>query len=94
MPTYAYPVYELVAELILLGILWLLRDWLRVRPGLTFLLSAIGYAIIRFGLTYYRQETVIIWGLQEAQVIALVTGLLAAVLIVWRFSVARWRFAT
>ena len=53
-----------------------------------------GYAIIRFGLTYFRQETVIIWGLQEAQVIALVTGLLAAVLIVWRFSVARWRFAT
>ena len=45
MPTYAYPVYELVAELILLGVLWLLRDWLRVRPGLTFLLSAIGYAI-------------------------------------------------
>jgi phosphatidylglycerol:prolipoprotein diacylglycerol transferase len=94
VPTYAYPVYELVAELILLGVLWLLRDWLRVRPGLTFLLSAIGYAVIRFVLTYYRQETVIIWGLQEAQVIALVTGLLAAVLIVWRFSIARWRFAT
>ena len=34
VPTYAYPVYELVAEVILLGILWLLRDWLRVRPGL------------------------------------------------------------
>jgi phosphatidylglycerol:prolipoprotein diacylglycerol transferase len=94
VPTYAYPLYEIVAALVLLGILWLLRDGLRERPGLTFLLSAVGYAIIRFGLTFYRQETVIVWGLQEAQVIALVTGLLAAVLIVWRFSITRWRFAT
>ena len=55
-----------------------------MRSGLTFLLSAVGYAIIRFGLTYYRQETVIIWGLQEAQVIALATAVLVlAAWIIW-----------
>jgi phosphatidylglycerol:prolipoprotein diacylglycerol transferase len=94
VPTYAYPLYEIVAELVLLGILWLLRDWLRQRPGMTFLLAAIGYAAIRFSLTFFRQETVVLWGLQEAQVIAVVTGLLALGVMLWRMSLMRWRFAT
>lgn len=86
VPTYAYPLYEIVAGVVLLGILWLLRDWLRERPGLTFLIGAVGYAIIRFGLTFYRQETIIVWGLQEAQVIALVTAVVAIGVGIWRFS--------
>ena len=45
---------------------------------------AIGYAVIRFGLTFYRQEVVLLWGLQEAQVIALVTGALALAVLLWR----------
>src|SRR6266851_10324005 len=44
----------------------------------------IGYAIIRFGLTYYRQEVVVLWGLQEAQVIAVITGLVALGFLIWR----------
>jgi phosphatidylglycerol:prolipoprotein diacylglycerol transferase len=86
VPTYAYPLYEIVAVVALLGILWLLRDWLRERPGMTFLIASVGYAIIRFGLTFYRQETVIIWGLQEAQVIALVTAAVAIGVGIWRFA--------
>jgi phosphatidylglycerol:prolipoprotein diacylglycerol transferase len=92
VPTYAYPAYEILAVAVLLGILWLVHK--RVRPGVTFLIAAIGYAIIRFGLTFLRQETVIIWGLQEAQVIALVTGIAALAVLVWRVSVPRWRWAT
>jgi phosphatidylglycerol:prolipoprotein diacylglycerol transferase len=91
--TYAYPAYEIVAELVLLAILWLLRDRFRARPGLAFLVAAMGYALIRFGLTFLRQETIVAWGLQEAQVIALVTGVLALGVLVWRMSTARWRFA-
>jgi phosphatidylglycerol---prolipoprotein diacylglyceryl transferase len=94
VPTYAYPVYELVAEVALLGVLWLLRDWLAQRPGMTFLLAAVGYAIIRFGLTFFRQETIVVWGLQEAHVIALITGVLALGVMLWRMSALRWRFAT
>jgi uncharacterized membrane-anchored protein YhcB (DUF1043 family) len=45
---------------------------------------AVGYAIIRFGLTYYRQEAIVAYGLQEAQVIALVTGVLALGVLIWR----------
>jgi phosphatidylglycerol:prolipoprotein diacylglycerol transferase len=94
VPTYAYPAYEIVGELLLLAVLWLFRDRFRDRPGLAFLVAAMGYALIRFSLTYLRQETVIVWGLQEAQVIALVTGIAALGVLLWRMSLARWRFAT
>jgi phosphatidylglycerol:prolipoprotein diacylglycerol transferase len=84
VPTYAYPFYEIAAEALLLVALWLFRDRLRQRPGLTFLVGAIGYAIIRFALTFYRQERLVLWSLQEAQVIALVTGMVAFGFLVWR----------
>jgi phosphatidylglycerol:prolipoprotein diacylglycerol transferase len=93
VPTYAYPAYEIAAEILLLAILWLLRDRFKTRPGLAFLVAAVGYALIRFGLTFLRQETIVLWGLQEAQVIALITGVLALGVLVWRMSAARWRFA-
>ena len=64
--------------------MWLFRDRLRQRPGLTFLVGSIGYGIIRFGLTYYRQEVVVLWGLQEAQVIAVITTLIALGFLTWR----------
>jgi phosphatidylglycerol:prolipoprotein diacylglycerol transferase len=91
VPTYAYPIYEIAAEVLLLAGLWIFRDRLRNRPGLTFLVGTIGYGVIRFGLTFLRQEPIVLIGLQEAQVIALVTGLLAAGLLAWRYSGFRGR---
>ena len=73
-----------VFYLVLLGVLWMFRAQLRERPGLGFLIAALGYAAIRFVLTFLRQETVIVLGLQEAQVIAVLTGLLALGLLAWR----------
>jgi hypothetical protein len=61
-------------------------------PGLRFLCSALGYAAIRFGLTFLRQETVIVWGLQEAQVIALATALIMLPLLAQRLRLA-WAWA-
>jgi len=86
VPTYAYPVYEIGAGLLLLAILWLARDRLRQRAGAAFLVAAVGYALIRFVLTFLRQEPVIALGLQEAQVIALTTGLLAGGVLMWRLA--------
>jgi phosphatidylglycerol:prolipoprotein diacylglycerol transferase len=86
VPTYAYPVYEIGAEVVLLAILWLARDSLGERPGAAFLVAASGYAVIRFVLTYLRQEPVIALGLQEAQLIALATGLLAVGVLLWRLA--------
>ncbi len=89
VPTYAYPLYEIGGEVILLAILWMARGYLLARPGLTFLVGAIGYAAIRFGLTYFRQETIVVAGLQEAQVVALITGAIAALALIWRLRAAR-----
>jgi phosphatidylglycerol:prolipoprotein diacylglycerol transferase len=83
VPTHPYPLYEIVAELdVLLG-LWLGRR-LSLPPGTRFLLVALAYGAIRFGLTFFRQETLILWGLQEAQLIALATGLVALGVLLWR----------
>jgi phosphatidylglycerol---prolipoprotein diacylglyceryl transferase len=83
-PTYAYPLYEIGCEVVLLVGLWMFRDKFEKRPGLMFLVAAIGYAVIRFGLSYLRQEAIVVMGLQEAQVIAVITGGLALCLLVWR----------
>ena len=87
VPTHPYPVYEIVAELALLGIIYLLRDRF-TRTGQTFLFAAIGYAIIRFSLTYFRQETIIAFGLQQAQLVAIATGVIALILFVRRSTAA------
>jgi len=88
VPTYPYPLYEMGAVLVLLAVLWLGRDRIRGN-GTMFLVTTIGYAIIRFGLTAFRQETVIAFGLQEAQMIALITGLLALAGLAFRIARAR-----
>lgn len=76
VPTYPYPLYEMGAVLVLLALLWLGREKLGGN-GTAFLVMTIGYAVIRFGLTAFRQETIVALGLQEAQVIALLTGVAA-----------------
>lgn len=80
VPTHPYPLYEIVADLALLAILFLL--WRR-RPeeGVVFCVAAIGYALIRFSLSFVRQEAVLFAGLQEAQLTAIITAVIASVLL-------------
>lgn len=78
IPTHPYPVYEILWDLALLGVLLLLRRR-RLPGGLLFLTYVAGYALGRFGLTLVRQEAVWFLGLQEAQVIALAALALAVV---------------
>lgn len=85
VPTHPYPLYEIAAEVVLLALLWLAQRRLAT-PGTTFLLAAIGYAVIRFGLSFFRQEAVVLWGLQEAQLVALATGGLALGLLLVRWT--------
>lgn len=76
VPTHPYPLYEMIATTVLLGVMWASRRKLR-SPGDMFLAAAMGYAVIRFSLTFFRQEAVLFWGLQEAQVVAIATGAVA-----------------
>lgn len=90
VPTHPYPLYEIGAVAILLGILWLLRGR-ALRPGTTFLVMTFGYGVIRFLLSFVRQETVIVFGLQEAQLVALVTCAIAVAIVTGRLLMGRSR---
>lgn len=82
IPTHPYPVYEVMWNLGLLGLLLFLRK--RELPGgMLFLIYVAGYAIGRFTLTFVRQEAVWFWGLQEAQVVALVIFAMALAAVVY-----------
>lgn len=83
VPTHPYPLYEIVGVAIVLGLVWLAVRHGR-RPGTAFLLATVGYAALRFSLTFVRQEPIVALGLQEAQLVALLTGGVALVLLALR----------
>jgi phosphatidylglycerol:prolipoprotein diacylglycerol transferase len=71
VPTYPYPVYDAIINLAIFTIIWQLRK--RGLPnGVAFALFGALYAGSRFMISYMRQERVWFWGLQEAQVVAIV----------------------
>jgi phosphatidylglycerol:prolipoprotein diacylglycerol transferase len=81
-PTHPYPLYELLWNVLALGVLWRLRR--RPHPdGTVFLLFLLLYGLGRFVLGFVREETVLLVGLQQAQAIALLAVGLALPLL-WR----------
>ncbi|MBI2853701.1 MAG: prolipoprotein diacylglyceryl transferase [Chloroflexi bacterium] len=69
--THPYVVYEQIWNaLTLVGVLLLERR--TKAPGALFLIYVSAYAVGRLLLTSVRQEAVLFWGLQEAQVVSLV----------------------
>ena len=83
VPTHPYPLYEIAGVALVLGLVWLaVRRG--SRPGTTFLLATVGYAALRFSLTFVRQEPIVALGLQEAQLVALCTGAIALAILAAR----------
>jgi phosphatidylglycerol:prolipoprotein diacylglycerol transferase len=86
VPTYPYPLYDLLMNLAIFAVIWALRKR-AVPAGFLFTVFAALYAISRFAISFMRQERVWFWGLQEAQVIAgavLIAALIAFVLLLRR----------
>lgn len=87
LPTHPYPVYEMVWNAISLGAVLRLEHYFK-KDGLIFLLYLSLYSVGRFTLTFVREERVLFWGLQQAQVLAIATLIvsLATFIYVWRWT--------
>jgi phosphatidylglycerol:prolipoprotein diacylglycerol transferase len=66
--THPYPLYEIIWNMALLVILWRVGR-AHLPQGITLCLYGVGYALGRIALSFVRQETVVVWNLQQAQVI-------------------------
>lgn len=88
VPTHPYAVYELLFNLLLLSVIWRLRRMYK-SDGALFLTYVATQVTGRFFLTFFRGERIALWGLQQAQVVALVILPLVLLLLVWRLRPAR-----
>lgn len=82
VPTFPYPIFDVLLNLAVLAIIWRLAKR-QLPDGAIFAFFALLYALGRFPLSYMRQEKIWFWGLQEAQVIAAVAFIAAAIALVW-----------
>jgi phosphatidylglycerol:prolipoprotein diacylglycerol transferase len=87
-PLHPYPVYELLFDFAVLGLLWKLRGVYKA-DGMLFLTYVGVYAVGRFLLTFFRTEQIWFLGLQEAQVVALALLILTVPLLSWRMQSGR-----
>ena len=88
-PVHPATTYEMLADLVILGVvIWLARGPLRRRPGVPFFVFLVGYAVMRFFVTYLRVDSSItpVLGLRTPQLVSLlvVLGSIPVVLWLWR----------
>lgn len=72
VPTHPTPIYEQVWLLVVVVLLLLLMKRLMKVDGLAILSYAWLYSAGRFVISFYRENEIVFWGLNEAQVIGLV----------------------
>jgi phosphatidylglycerol:prolipoprotein diacylglycerol transferase len=82
LPTHPYPVYEMLWNGLVLLSIWRLQHLFKIE-GTLFLTTISLYSLGRFFLTFVRQENITLWGLQQAQVLALVILIVSLVLILY-----------
>jgi phosphatidylglycerol:prolipoprotein diacylglycerol transferase len=81
-------IYELICDLVLIGILFALRNRLKT-PGLLAVVYYLGYAISQFLVFFLRDsEPIVAFGLKQAQLTSAVVFILALALAVWRLRAA------
>ena len=83
-PTHLAVGYELVLDLLIFGFLfWLIGR--RPRPGTVYLAFLGLYSLARFLVSYLRVDQLILWDLRMAQLVAIVSLVFAAALLVLRY---------
>lgn len=88
LPTHPYPVYEIIWNAIALLVILQVGRHFR-KDGLVFLSYLSLYSLGRFVLSFVRQENMILWGLQQAQIIAVLAFLISLVAVVYFFTKVR-----
>ncbi|MCL5257101.1 MAG: prolipoprotein diacylglyceryl transferase, partial [Chloroflexi bacterium] len=92
VPTQPFPIYELILDVGIFFVLSWLRDTGRIKAnGAVTLLTFLSYSVVRFFLTYFRQERIIFMGLQQAQLIAVICAATMVPALVFIFVHARLR---
>lgn len=82
VPTHPYPVYDMLMNFAIFGVIMVLRT--RGLPnGALFALFVLLYATGRFFISFVREERVWFWGLQEAQVISIIGVVIAGLALVY-----------
>ncbi len=84
VPTHPYPVYEILWNSMTLLILLRIQRFMH-RDGLLFMSYLSLYSTGRFLLTFFRQENVLLLGLQQAQLIALAILLVSIAVFIYLF---------
>jgi phosphatidylglycerol:prolipoprotein diacylglycerol transferase len=80
-------VYELCCDLILIGVLFALRNRLKI-PGLLTAVYLIGYTVSQFLVFFLRDsEPVVGFGLKQAQLTSIVVFVAAVIFAIWRLRV-------
>ena len=91
VPTHPTPMYEQLWLLVMVGLLiWLMPRLMKVN-GLSILTYFWLYSVGRFVISFWRVNDPLLWGLKEAQVIALVVIVLAPLVAYWLVRRARRR---
>ena len=88
LPTHPYPVYEIIWNAVALVIILRLGRHFK-KGGLVFLSYLSLYSLGRFVLTFVRQENQFFWGLQQAQIIALLAFLISLIAMMYFTKVRR-----
>ena len=83
LPTHPYPVYEIIWNAIALLLILRLGRYFK-KDGLLFLSYLSLYSLGRFVLTFVRQENVTLWGLQQAQVVAMTILITSVAMFIYR----------
>lgn len=85
-PHHPATTYELLGDLAIFALVALVAYRVfRRRPGLTFFVYLVGYAVMRFFLTYLRVDSAELLGLRVPQVISILV-VLAAIAPIWYFA--------
>lgn len=66
------PVYEILMNLAILGVLWRLRRMKSLPDGVVFFIYLVLYSAIRFGITFWSSYRITAFGLNQSQIVSLV----------------------